>query len=38
LSNSRPGTIPSSAFATVSLPTAGAPWRKTSFMVDEYRE
>src|SRR5436305_779222 len=27
----------SSALATVSLPTAGEPWRKTSFMVDEYR-
>jgi quinol monooxygenase YgiN len=34
LSNSRPDTIESSAFATVSLPTAGEPWRKTSFMLE----
>jgi hypothetical protein len=30
--NSRPGTSRSSAFATVGLPTAGEPWRKSSFM------
>src|SRR5258708_34458009 len=33
-----PRTIPSTAFATVSLPVAGEPWRKSSFMRDEYRE
>jgi hypothetical protein len=38
LSISRAGTIRRSAFATVSLPAAGAPWRKSSFMRDQYRE
>jgi hypothetical protein len=30
--------MPSRALATVSLPAAGAPWRRSSFMADEYRE